>query len=229
MLNGAAPDLATISTLPVVWHSTTPRRFECQPGCVCCCVNTMFFHGEAERLPFEMAAYLFERNGLVRPRQRPPGVCAFFDAHRPTHCTIPQYRPLRCRLYPYLPVISGDSIVIVADPLCTVTWSETDHPDWFRCYGLGRGPSVEVQVEEMSREFLRRIVAEHPDIAKAHLCVPDVDALINAKEVDKVRRPLYAEWDTETIRRASQLDYDATIGADGSRQADCRRRANGFG
>jgi hypothetical protein len=225
----AALDLRVVSVLPIVWHSTTPRHFECQPGCVCCCVDTLFFPSEAAHLPEDVAKYLSVCQGLIRPLQRPPGVCAFFDVHSPWHCGIPQHRPLRCRLYPYLPVISGESIVIVADPLCTVTWPETDYPAWYRCYGLGRGSLVAAEIEAMSREFLKKMVTDHPDVARGQLYVRDVDAVMNSTEVEKQRHPLYADWDTERIRKAAQLDYGASFGAVGSaREPDHRRCANGF-
>lgn len=199
-------DLSAILDSAFMWHPTTPQRFECQAGCVCCCVTTLFFPSEVEDFPTEVRACLDLRQGLIRPQRRPPGVCVFFDEHAPWHCRIYEHRPLRCRLYPYLPLSSDEGIVIVADPLCTVSWPETDYPAWFRCYGLGRGPDIVVEVQAMSLEFLRRVMDEYPHLARRHLHVANVDDWINWKEVEKHRQPLYPEWDTETIRRAARLD-----------------------
>lgn len=203
-VNRTELDATTIRRLAIAWHPTTPRSFECQPGCVCCCVATFFFPSEAETCPVEVQDALTLRQGLIQPQRRPPGVCVFFDENESRHCRIFAYRPLHCRLYPYLPLITYEGIVIVADPLCTVTFPETDFPEWYRCYGLGCGQNVERQVEEMGREFLEKVVNEYPQLL-AHLCVSDVEKYINRKEVEKSLHPLYPKWDTETIRRAAAV------------------------
>ena len=210
-------ELNSILASAIVWHPTTLHRFECQAGCVCCCVNTLFFPSEVEGLPAEVRACLTLRQGLIQPQRRSPGVCVFFDEGSPWHCRIFQHRPLRCRLYPYLPLISDEGIVIVADPLCTVSWPETDYPVWFRCYGLGRGPDVVAEVEAMSREFLSKMMDKYPHLVWRHLHVKDVEDWINWKEVEKHHHPLYPKWNTETIRRAARLDLEM--------ESQVRRRA----
>ncbi len=193
----------TVGLLPIRWHATAPRCFECQPGCVCCCVATLVFPSEAETMPEEIRDSLTWRQGFLRIPRRPPGVCIFFDESTPQHCGIFQDRPLRCRLYPYLPLVTREGIVIVADPLATVSFPETDSPAWYRCYGLGRGANVETSVEKMSRDFLERVIQEYPGLL-ADLCVEDVDKCINPKEVEKSLHPLFTEWDTEAITRTSR-------------------------
>ena len=196
--------LPDIKNLPIVWHYTTPHNFECQAGCVCCCVGTLFFPSEAALLPQKITEHLYMSDGLIRAYRRPPGVCIFFDEHRPWHCCIPNYRPLRCQLYPYLPLVTSQQIVIVADPFCNVSYPETDQPEWFRCYGLGRGPDVTEEVEAMSREFLNKMVDEYPKLVVQYLLVDDVEATLNMKEVEKVHHPLFLDWDTEKVRQASR-------------------------
>jgi hypothetical protein len=200
-----ALDLAVIQELPMIWHETTPQKFGCQAGCVCCCVTTLFFPSEVKGLPAEVRAHLTLRQGLIRPVRRPPGVCVFFDEQTSWHCAILEQRPLRCRLYPYLPIITEDAVVILADPLCTVSWPETHYPEWFRCYGLGCGTDITVSVEALSREFLRKMVDEYPQLVEGYLRVNDVDECINWQEVEKYHHPTYPVWDTEAIRQATRL------------------------
>ncbi len=193
----------------MTWHRTTPRSFECQPGCLCCCLTTFFFPSEAEACPAEIKDALTVSRGLIQLRRRPPGVCVFFDQNQDRHCGISAFRPLRCRLYPYLPVITPEGIVIVAEPLWSVSPPAADLPEWYRCYGLGSGPNVESQVEEMSREFLEKAANEYPYLLQG-LWVDDIDQCINQKEVRKSRQPRYARWDTEIIRHAAQEESAVT-------------------
>ncbi len=160
-------------------------------------------------MPGSIRSRLIQRNGLIRPELEPPGVCAFFDSQAPWHCTVPEHRPLRCRLYPYLPVVTDRAIVIVADPLCTISWPATDYPEWYRCYGLGRGPGVADGIDALSRRFLAMVSAEAPQLL-SHLVLPDgVEEYINMREVEKFCRPKYPDWDTEAIRLASALEASA--------------------
>lgn len=210
-MDRATLDSAGIKELPLIWHPTTPQQFGCQAGCVCCCVTTLFFPSEVEELPAEVRVHLTLRQGLIRPVRRPPGVCVFFNEQTSWHCRIFEQRPLRCRLYPYLPLPTDEAIIIVADPLCTVSWPEANYPEWFRCYGLGCGMDITVEVEALSREFLRKMVDEYPHLVERHLYVNDVDNCVNWQEVEKHRHPLYPVWNTEAIRQATRLERETLV------------------
>ncbi len=197
-----------IQELSIRWHPTTPRNFACQQGCVCCCQATLILPSEAEECPVEIQEALEWRQGFLRIQRRAPGVCAFFDENAPWHCGIPEHRPLRCRLYPYLPLITREAIVIVADPLSTVSFPTVESPAWYRCYGLGCGENVQSSVEQMSREFLERVMHEYPQLVET-LIVDDVNRYLNPKEIEKNRFPLYSQWDTERIRQTIQSDMEA--------------------
>lgn len=213
-------DPRAIEQLPLVWHPTTPRSFACQAGCICCCTSTLFLPEEAASLSEGEQSLLCNIDGLIRPQIRLPGVCAFFDGRLPNHCRIYPKRPLRCRLYPYLPVIEKlRRIVILAEPLCSVMWREDVTPEWFRCYGLGRGEDATDEVEAMSRGFLAGLATVYPRLVDAYLCVDDVEGLIDWNEVEKQRSPLYPEWETETIRRAALAWAGRREGADREERA----------
>ncbi len=190
--------VAKIRELAITWHSTTPRHFQCQPGCVCCCTATLFFPSEAEKCPVEIQDALEWREGFVRSVRRPPGVCAFFDDQSPHHCSIFEHRPLRCKLYPYLPLITSEGIVIIADPLCTVSFPDTNLPDWYRCYGLGCGPNVRASIEQMSRDFLIHVVDEYPQLMHT-LAISEVEQYLNPKEIRKSLHPSLPKWDRELV------------------------------
>jgi hypothetical protein len=191
---------AAIKELAITWHPTTPRNFECQPGCLCCCVATLFFPSEAEKCPVEIQNGLEWRQGFIRAGRRPSGICMFFDEDASQHCTIFGHRPLRCRLYPYLPLITNEGIVIIADPLFTVSLPESDLPTWYRCYGLGCGPNVEAPIAQMSRDFLIHVADEYPQLMDT-LCVDDVEHYLNRKEIDKNLHPMFPNWDRDLVRR----------------------------
>lgn len=90
--------------------------------------------------------------------------CFFFNIKAPNkHCTIYQYRPIRCRLFPYIPLLMAEShkIVIIAEDFIP----SIIHPskkektfasdDFRRCYGLGLGKPVNTkEIEGDARKFL---------------------------------------------------------------------------
>ena len=40
-----------VKELPIEWHATTPRKFECQAGCFSCCTMCWFNREERSKLP----------------------------------------------------------------------------------------------------------------------------------------------------------------------------------
>ncbi|KXA97156.1 hypothetical protein AKJ37_03645 [candidate division MSBL1 archaeon SCGC-AAA259I09] len=51
--------------------------------------------------------------------------CCFFDKGSALHCSIHEHRPMKCRLYPFLPLVVGGKIEIFAEPLLDI-WSSSD-------------------------------------------------------------------------------------------------------
>ena len=164
----------------------------------------MFLPSETRRLNAVERSRLEWRDGVIRPPAMGlGGPCGFFDRNAALHCTIFERRPLRCRLYPFLPVVEHGRIVIVADPFCSFS-AETARPDWLRCYGLDQGPNVTQEIETLAREFLGRVLAEQPYVFIGYLCVDGVEELILSREVEKHRHPVVPIWDTERIRELAQ-------------------------
>lgn len=44
------------------------------------------------------------------------GRCSFYNPIKGFYCSIYDYRPLRCRIYPYFPVIVDERIIITMEP-----------------------------------------------------------------------------------------------------------------
>ena len=197
-----------LSELPIVWHESTPTRFSCQEGCLCCCIGTLFFPSEASGAPQEVQEGLDFRDGLIRAKLRPPGFCVFFDESRPWHCQIPEYRALRCDIYPFLPLVTPEAIVIVAEVFTTIINPKKDDPFWYRCYGLGKGSSVVAKVEEAARLFLSRLEEEYPGFIEQYLTVDTVDEWIDHREIEKYASPLLEHWDLERIRQIADRPTD---------------------
>jgi hypothetical protein len=197
------------------WHPTTPTHFRCEPDCVCCCARPFFFTSEKAKLPPnvkekltykyrrrlpEEAISLSQKNAghprrMIVPKPLIPykgRTCGFFNPESPCHCTVHSYRPLRCKLFPFLPLLVKNKIVIFAEPFLTLFRTE-DEPDWFRCFGLGKGKNVQASINEMSRKFLMKLAEEYPILFRDY-CVDDTDQLIDWKEIEKFRKPKYNSW-----------------------------------
>lgn len=113
------------------------------------------------------------------------------------HCLIHELRPLRCRLYPYLPLLSEDSILVIAESFLDLKMTgfgvEENTPDWVMCHGLGTGPNVKEEVERKIRLFIERIALERPDYAN-RLTIMDVSRKLAAREIKKYLNPKYGYY-----------------------------------
>ena len=151
---------------PIVWHSTTPKCFECEAGCENCCGPTYYFGDERSFLPKKIRDRLVAVRSTWVP-DRSSGGCCFHKVGSfgvlEHGCGVFEHVPLRCRLYPYWPIIVRGEIVIMAEPLCDVFRAR--EPDSLEiCYGLGAGFDVTRRVEILSREFLVSMAIGAPDL-----------------------------------------------------------------
>lgn len=129
---------------------------------------------------------------IPKPLEGVEGTCTFYDKGQKTHCHIFGYRPLRCRLYPYLPVIERDHITILIEPFLK-RHSDVEKATWFRCYGVGKGNDVSEGIENLSRTFIAHILAEYPLLLHAY-AIDDVDSQIEDWVVTKYQNPPYGSW-----------------------------------
>jgi len=189
-----------VEKLPVEWHSTTPRNFECQQNCFHCCSMCWFNKNDLSKLPQKY------RSGLV-PNSRPGlthvrtvyGKCIFYDETSPFCCTIRDHRPLRCRIYPFTPILdtSRSSIVILAQDIMK---SDRSQPATL-CYGLGNGKDISVEAKEHCREYLLCTILEQS--YSRFLWMGKAENFINKRSLKLREKPLYrtfAECDAARLQ-----------------------------
>jgi hypothetical protein len=191
------------SKLPIVWHETTPKKFSCEAGCSCCCSTTWFTPQEYEELPNDIKKDVRILNGgFIAPKpfctdDKGDFGCIFFKRSPfKHHCTIHNNSPLRCRMYPYHPVIDLKkcAIVIMAYPF--IHYNPYEKPRLtspkHRCFGLGQGKDVSKSVEQMSRVFLTNLFEEHSE--SRYLYVRDSDAIVDYDSIAAYKHPEYFSW-----------------------------------
>jgi Fe-S-cluster containining protein len=208
---------------PIHWHPTTVRKFECELGCINCCLHPFYFPSEVSELPATVKqALTYKRKGkqkIIVPKtlNGVEGTCTFFDKNRKIHCTVFAHRPLRCRLYPYLPIIEKDHITIVLEPFLK-RYSSAEKAPWFRCYGIGNGRDVSEGTENLSRAFIAHVLSEYPLLLHAY-AIDDVDSEIADWVVMKYQHPEYLSWqDAKPVVQRQMLRIEALTRQRGSKR-----------
>jgi len=179
----------------VVWHPTTPKNFECVSGCCCCCADTYFFSEEIEKLPPEIKEKTYTNDlGFISPLpfERSDGGCIFFKQEE-MHCSIHKYRPLRCQIYPFVPIILNGVITIVTETFTNVVGDNEDIEPWHRCYGLGKGPDISKSIEEKALKFLRCFFNNYNNLTE--IFFKQKENLINKKCYAHHTKPIHATWE----------------------------------
>jgi len=156
---------------------------------------------------------------LIVPKSLPGGsetTCGFFERSRLWHCLIHDQRPLRCKLYPFQPIIAKDKIKIIVEPFFRIHKDKNKvTPSYHRCYGLGRGREVAFEIEESSRVFLEKILYEYPPLIQLY-CIENIEAFFDAEEFGKYRNPLFQSWEEAfpvmlAIQALSDKPYDVRL------------------
>ena len=190
------PTVKELKEMKIVWHPTTPAKFRCMPGCCSCCAKPWFLPSEAENLPPEIKNKLmiktipserieakvivpkpFRKSGSKREQEK-SGLeysCCFFDTKSAYHCLIHPYRPIKCKLYPFFPIITGTEIIIFAEPFLDI-WEPPrkkageEAPPWFNCYGLGQGGYVDKkEIEKLALDYIIGLREEYPPLFLYHI------------------------------------------------------------
>jgi len=174
-----------VKDLPVVWHSTTPRNFECQQGCFKCCSMCWFNADELSKLPSKYHPSI--DGNLIRTKNEK---CVFYDSNRAFRCTLREYRPLRCKIYPFEPILdtSRNSIVILAHDVMIWGGKPVEEPSCL-CYGLGNGKDVSEEVMEQCREYLLHCIVEQSH--SRFLWMGKAEAFIDKRALYRRQNPLY--------------------------------------
>ncbi len=175
----------------IYWHPTTIRRFQCESGCIHCCLQPFYFPSEVNHLPDTIKNALVYKGDphVTMPKhlENIEGTCTFFKKNRDTHCGIFPHRPLRCRLYPYLPLIEKNRITIVLEPFLKPSKGLAP------CFGINKGSNISSNIENLARKFVAHILCEYPFLLQ-DWAVEDVDHLIDYSIVAKYQNPKYRSW-----------------------------------
>ena len=115
-------------------------RFFCIKGCQECCGYTYFLPDELPLLPDFILQNLVKTSiGTYQTNNNPidSNRCFFFekDHHNSYFCSIHANRPLRCRIYPYFPLIVENKIIITLEPSLKM---KNPSKNASLCPGIGR-------------------------------------------------------------------------------------------
>jgi hypothetical protein len=90
--------------------------FSCQKGCQECCGYAYFLPAELSQIKKEVRSNLSKSDDGMYEITKSNGRCIFYDPIKELFCRIYDHRPLRCRIYPYFPVIVDERIIITMEP-----------------------------------------------------------------------------------------------------------------
>jgi len=195
--------------LPIEWHKTTPRNFQCEPHCCYCCTMCWFNMDEIIKLPKKYHKGLNEIYGTFYPRTI-KSKCYFYQKKKDLHCLINKYRPLRCKIYPYFPILDlkNDRIVILAQDIMVWGGNPPQEPASL-CYGLGHGPDVSKVSEKLCREYLIHSINEQSHSRFLWMGTPE--EFIDKRALSCRENPLYktfAECDSNRRKKVFELDEE---------------------
>ncbi|MFW9777570.1 MAG: YkgJ family cysteine cluster protein [Candidatus Heimdallarchaeota archaeon] len=111
-------------------------NFSCIDQCSKCCGHAYYLPSEVENLPDHIKEHLTLKNEryLINVRSRR---CTFFQPNdKGFFCSIHRYRPLRCRIYPYFPVIVNEKVIITLETALKMLGDDDGRLK--RCPGLSR-------------------------------------------------------------------------------------------
>jgi Fe-S-cluster containining protein len=176
-----------VKNLPVEWHSTTPRKFKCQKGCFKCCTMCWFNKDEISKLP---PKYLSGLMPDFKHVQTVNGKCVFYDEKSALSCTIHKHSSLRCKIYPFEPILDTDrnSIVILAHDIMIWGGAPVQEPASL-CYGLGNGKDVTKTAMKQCREYLLHSILEKS--FSRFLWMGKAENFIDKRALYRRQNPLY--------------------------------------
>ncbi|MHA1971858.1 MAG: YkgJ family cysteine cluster protein [Candidatus Hodarchaeales archaeon] len=140
-------------------------KFQCLKGCSECCGYTYLSASEYGALekPNIKKHFLKNKNGIYEV-ERVEGRCYFYNRkNRDYYCEIHDNRPLRCRIYPYFPIIVEGRVVITLEPALKMKNHSSNVNT--NCPGIGTPGKPLKQSISDCLEYLRSL-ASAPEILK---------------------------------------------------------------
>ncbi len=84
------------------------------------------------------------------------GRCIFYNPENEFYCSIHNLRPLRCRIYPYFPVIVDHRIIITLEPALKMKMKNTSNLRK-QCPGIGKDENSLIKTIKECISFLEML------------------------------------------------------------------------
>ena len=127
--------IALESPIILDFSSESPfSKFSCLSMCHNCCGYGYFLPTEVKNLPNIMKNKLILKKDGKYDILRHNGRCVFYNTNNEFFCSIYDHRPLRCKIYPYFPLIVDQRIVITLEPALKM---KNDTTQIKTCPGIG--------------------------------------------------------------------------------------------
>ena len=145
--------------LPIILDFSEDSKFShfsCIANCNSCCGFGYFLPPEIKNLPnFIKKKLIFVKDGKYEVTKL-GGRCIFYNPSSKTEffCSIHDIRPLRCKIYPYFPLIVNQRVVITLEPALKMMNHTTQIK---HCPGIGKtGKSLKETIKDCY-SFLRNL------------------------------------------------------------------------
>ena len=126
--------------------SSPYAKLSCIKECKECCDYSYYLTYERSKLPEKIKAKLTKSTDGMYEIVKTDRRCTFYNPEQDFFCSIHRYRPLRCQVYPYFPVIVDERIVITLEPALKMK-NSTDKVK--QCPGIGiEGKSLKQSISE---------------------------------------------------------------------------------
>lgn len=129
-------------------------KFSCQQTCQKCCGYTYYLPSEIQRLNNRIKTELRQSNNEMYEINTKNGRCIFYNPGNEFYCSIHNLRPLRCRIYPYFPVIVDHAIIITLEP--ALKMKNTTNLSK-QCPGIGKDENSLTKTIKECISFLERL------------------------------------------------------------------------
>jgi len=132
-------------------------KFSCQLTCQKCCGYTYYLPSEIQRLTNRIKTKLRQSNNEMYEIITNNGRCIFYNPENEFYCSIHNLRPLRCRIYPYFPVIVDHKIIITIEPALNMKKIKNTSNLSKQCPGIGKEENSLAKTIELCISFLERL------------------------------------------------------------------------
>lgn len=164
----------------IIWK--TSSNFKCVPFCGNCCAYSYYLPSELAKLDDKIRSKLFkEREGMWKISQIDnKSRCTFFSLENDKienqyGCQIHNYRPIRCKIYPFFPIVNNNQILIYLEDQIRMKEEPSDfdnsNDEDYSCPGLLESIDCKLYIEKTVKEYIEMCL-ELPLLAKTLVVNP---------------------------------------------------------